>query len=86
MRTARPCGWSRSRSKQPRRDHRPTCSLLILAGTTGPQGDPAGMALAVTNVVFYAVYFVASKQAMVHIDALPFLFGVAVVAGLTVSG
>jgi drug/metabolite transporter (DMT)-like permease len=60
-------------------------ALVILAGTTGPQGDPAGMALAVANVVFFALYFVSSKQAMVHIAALPFLFGVAVVAGLAVS-
>jgi drug/metabolite transporter (DMT)-like permease len=60
-------------------------ALVILAGTTGPEGDPAGMALAVANVVFFALYFVASKRAMVHIAALPFLFGVAVVAGLVVS-
>ena len=60
-------------------------ALVILAGTTGPRGDPAGMALAVANVVCFAVYFVSSKQAMVHIAALPFLFGVAVVAGLAVS-
>jgi drug/metabolite transporter (DMT)-like permease len=59
--------------------------VVILAGTTGPEGDPVGMALAVANVVFFALYFVWSKQAMVSIGALPFLFGVAVVAGVTVS-
>ena len=60
-------------------------ALVVLAGTTGPQGDPGGMVLAVANVVFFALYFVSSKQAMVHIAAVPFLFGVAVVAGLAVS-
>ena len=60
-------------------------AVVVLAGTSGPQGDPVGMALAIANVVFFALYFVSSKQAMVHIAALPFLFGVAVVAGLPVS-
>jgi drug/metabolite transporter (DMT)-like permease len=60
-------------------------AVVVLAGTSGPQGDPVGMALAIANVVFYALYFVSSKQAMVHIAAVPFLFGVAVVAALPVS-
>jgi drug/metabolite transporter (DMT)-like permease len=59
--------------------------LVILAGTSGPDGDPLGMALAVANIVFFALYFVWSKQAMSHTGALPFLFGVAVVAGLGVT-
>ena len=59
--------------------------LVIMAGTSGPQGDPVGMAMAVANVVFFALYFVSSKQAMSHIAAVPFLCGVAVVAGLAVS-
>jgi drug/metabolite transporter (DMT)-like permease len=59
--------------------------IVILAGTTGPDGNPFGMALAVANIVFFAFYFVWSKQAMTHIAALPFLLGVAVVAGLAVS-
>ena len=60
-------------------------AVVVLAGTSGPQGDPVGMALAIANVVFFALYFVSSKQAMVHISAVPFLFGVAVVAGLPVT-
>lgn len=60
-------------------------ALVIVAGTSGPQGDPVGMAMAVANVVFFALYFVSSKQAMSHITAVPFLCGVAVVAGLAVS-
>lgn len=59
--------------------------LVITAGTSGPQGNPVGMAMAVANVVFFAFYFVSSKQAMSHIAAVPFLCGVAVVAGLAVS-
>jgi drug/metabolite transporter (DMT)-like permease len=59
--------------------------IVILAGTTGPEGNPLGMVLAVANIVFYALYFVWSKQAMTHMDALPFLLGVAVFAGLAAS-
>lgn len=59
--------------------------LVVMAGTSGPEGDPIGMAMAVANVVFFALYFVSSKQAMSHIAAVPFLCGVAVVAGLAVS-
>jgi drug/metabolite transporter (DMT)-like permease len=60
-------------------------ALVVLAGTTGPEGNPVGMALALANVVCFAFYFIWSKQAMAHIGALPFLLGVAVVAGLAVS-
>jgi drug/metabolite transporter (DMT)-like permease len=59
--------------------------IVIIAGTAGPEGDPIGMVMAVANVVFFALYFVWSKQAMSHIDAVPFLCGVAVVAGVAVS-
>jgi MYXO-CTERM domain-containing protein len=59
--------------------------VVIVAGTAGPDGKPAGMALAFANVVFAAFYVVWSKRAMSHIGALPFLFGVGVVAALTVS-
>lgn len=60
-------------------------AAVALAGSTGPQGDPAGMALAAGNVVFYAVYFVGSKMAVPHISTVPFLFGSIVAAALTVS-
>jgi drug/metabolite transporter (DMT)-like permease len=60
-------------------------AIVILAGTTGPEGNPLGMVLAVANIVFYALYFVWSKQAMTHMGALPFLLGVAVFAGLAAS-
>ncbi len=60
-------------------------AVVVLGGTTGPQGEPAGMALAVGNVVFFAMYVVWSKRAMSHIDVLPFLSGATIVAGVTVS-
>jgi drug/metabolite transporter (DMT)-like permease len=60
-------------------------AVVVLAGAGGPQGDPVGMALAALNVVFFAFYFVWSKQARDHIDTVPFLFGVVVAAGVVVS-
>ena len=59
--------------------------VVVLAGAVGPEGDPVGMALAVANVAFFAVYFVGSKQARGHIDTVPFLFGTVVAAGVLVS-
>jgi drug/metabolite transporter (DMT)-like permease len=60
--------------------------VVVLAGSSGPQGDPAGMLLASLNVVAFAVFFLFSKAGRDHIDVLPFLFGVMLVAALTVSG
>ena len=58
---------------------------VALAGSSGPQGDPAGMALAASNVVLYSVFFVISKHAREDIDVLPFLFAVMACAAVTVS-
>lgn len=60
-------------------------AVVVLAGAGGPEGEPVGMALAAANVVFFAFYFVWSKQARDHIDTVPFLFGVVVAAGLVVG-
>jgi drug/metabolite transporter (DMT)-like permease len=60
-------------------------AIVALGGSSGPGGDPAGMAFAALNVVCFAVYFVWSKQARPHIDVVPFLFGVVGVAALVVS-
>lgn len=60
-------------------------AVVVLAGASGPEGDPAGVALGVANVAFFAVYFVWSKQARDHIDTVPFLFGVVAGAGVVVS-
>lgn len=59
--------------------------IVALGGSSGPDGDPLGMVLAAGNVVLFAVYFVWSKQARDSIDVVPFLFGVVVTAGVTVS-
>lgn len=59
--------------------------VVALAGSSGPQGDAGGMVLAVLNVVLYAVYFVWAKQGRDEIDVVPFLFGVVLVAGVTVG-
>ena len=60
-------------------------AVVVLAGAGGPEGEPLGMALAAANVVFFAFYFVWSKQARDHIDTLPFLFGVVAAAGVVVG-
>jgi drug/metabolite transporter (DMT)-like permease len=61
-------------------------AIVVLAGSSGPDGDPLGMLLGALNVVGYSFYFVWSKQAREHIDTVPFLFGAAVFAALSVSG
>ena len=60
-------------------------AVVVLAGASGPEGNPVGVALAVANVAFFAFYFVWSKQARSEIDTVPFLFGVVVAAGVVVS-
>ena len=60
-------------------------AVVAAAGSTGPEGEPAGMALAAGNVVLYALFFVWSKQGRGHIDVVPFLFGVMTLAAITVS-
>jgi drug/metabolite transporter (DMT)-like permease len=61
-------------------------AIVVLAGSSGPDGDPTGMLLAALNVVGYSFYFVWSKVARDKIETVPFLFGVAVFAALSVSG
>jgi len=59
--------------------------VVVLAGSSGPEGDPVGMLLATANVVAFALFFLFSKAGREHIDVLPFLFGVMLVAAVTVS-
>lgn len=56
---------------------------VVLAGASGPKGDPIGMLLAVLAVTAFAVFFVISKLARESIDVTPFLF-VAMVVGTAV--
>jgi drug/metabolite transporter (DMT)-like permease len=60
-------------------------AVVVMAGASGPEGNPFGVFLAACSISFYAVYFVWSKQARSHIDTVPFLFGVVVAAGVVVS-
>lgn len=58
---------------------------VVLAGSSGPEGEPAGMFLAVLNVFAFAAFFLLSKGGRDHIDVVPFLFGVMVVAAFFVT-
>lgn len=60
-------------------------AIIVLAGSTGPEGNPDGMALATVNVVFFSLFFVWSKAGREHIPVVPFLFGVMAVAAVLVS-
>jgi len=60
-------------------------ALIVLAGSSGPEGDPGGMALAVVNVVWYSLFFLLSKRGRDHLDVVPFLFGTMAAAAVTVS-
>lgn len=60
-------------------------AIVVIAGSAGPSGDPAGMAMAVASVVLLSVFFVLSKMSRVDIDVLPFLFGVTVVGAAAVT-
>lgn len=60
-------------------------AVVVLAGSAGPEGDTVGMLLAVVNVFFFGLFFLYSKRGRDHIDVVPFLFGVMLVAAVTVS-
>ncbi|MGH3665316.1 MAG: DMT family transporter [Egibacteraceae bacterium] len=59
--------------------------VVVLGATSGPEGDPVGMALAAVNVLAFTAFFLLSKLSREHIAVMPFLLGVMVVAALTVS-
>jgi drug/metabolite transporter (DMT)-like permease len=60
-------------------------AVVALGGSSGPEGDPTGMACAVASIVLFALYFVWSKQARDQIDTWPFLFGVSATSLVIVS-
>ncbi len=60
-------------------------AIVVLAGSSGPEGDPLGMLLAALNVVGYSFYFVGSKLARQKIDTVPFLFGATLFAATFVG-
>lgn len=59
--------------------------VVVFGASSGPQGDPVGMLLALANVVAFAVFFLLSKGSRNHLPVLPFLFGVFAVAAVFVS-
>lgn len=61
-------------------------AVVVAGGATGPTGNPLGMALALVNVVFFAVFFLVSKSSRAHLGTLPFLGGALTVGALLVSG
>jgi drug/metabolite transporter (DMT)-like permease len=60
-------------------------AVVALGGSSGPEGDPTGMACAIASIVLFALYFVWSKQAREEIDTWPFLFGVSATSLVIVS-
>jgi drug/metabolite transporter (DMT)-like permease len=60
-------------------------AVVVTGGSVGPDGDPAGMAMAAGNVLAFAGFFLLSKRGRPDIAVLPFLFGVMVVAAVAVS-
>ena len=59
--------------------------IVTLGGATGPEGNPAGMALAGVNVMFFSLFYMCSKAARPHVDVWPLLFAVMVIATLVVG-
>jgi drug/metabolite transporter (DMT)-like permease len=60
-------------------------ALLAVTASQAPSGDPAGMLLATTNVVFFAAFFLVSKKARDHLPVVPFLFGTMLIAALVAT-
>jgi drug/metabolite transporter (DMT)-like permease len=59
--------------------------IVVLAGSGGPRGDPLGALLALGNVAFFAVFFIGSKHARVHIETSAFLLATVAVAAVLAS-
>lgn len=60
-------------------------AIVALGASTGPDGDPLGMVLALCNVVAFMGFFLVSKRGRAEIDVLPFLFGVIAIAAVAVT-
>ncbi|MGH2819047.1 MAG: DMT family transporter [Actinomycetota bacterium] len=60
-------------------------SIVIVAASSGPEGDPAGMVMASSNVVFFSLFFLFGKMSRAEMDVLPFLFGMTCAASVVVG-
>jgi len=60
-------------------------AVVVLSGSSGPQGDAAGMAMAVGHVAAFSVWFVISKRSRSEIDLVRLFLGTFVMAGLMIA-
>ena len=58
--------------------------LLAVAASAAPSGGPVGMAMALANVAFFAMFFLLSKKGRDHLPVTPFLLGTITVAAVFV--
>lgn len=59
--------------------------LLALAASVAPAGSAVGMTMALSNVIFFAAFFLLSKEGRAHLPVVPFLLGTMTVAAVVVS-
>jgi drug/metabolite transporter (DMT)-like permease len=59
--------------------------MLALAASAAPSGSAVGMTMALANIVFFAAFFLLSKEGRAHLPVLPFLLGTMAVAACLVS-
>ncbi len=60
-------------------------AVVILGGSTGPDGNPFGIALGALSVVSWSVQFVTMKLARGTMHTIPLTMGMLLVSGLCVS-
>ena len=61
------------------------CGVVILGGSTGPDGDPLGIALGALSVLCWSLQFVSMKRARGTMDTIPLTVGMMAVSTLFVS-
>lgn len=61
-------------------------ALLAVAASRAPSGDAVGMTMALSNVVFFAIFFLLSKAGRDRLPVMTFLLGTVFVAAVMVSG
>lgn len=57
-------------------------AIVVLSGSSGSEGDPLGMLLAIGTMATYAGFLIISKLGRSHIAIVPFLFGTMTVAAV----
>ncbi|MYC84450.1 MAG: DMT family transporter [Acidimicrobiia bacterium] len=59
--------------------------VVILGGSTGPDGDPLGIAMGTTSVLCWSFQYVTTKRARATMDTIPLMVGMLVVSTLFIS-